>query len=233
MERTSLKLQKWTKRDVLLNVLTYVINAGLLFLLFIGCVYLNQITGGNPAASILSNVSLVVEFVALVIVIVVVMILYLFFEDRDFLRKAGNSEMLFLTMELGILFCFSYWSGDSFTMFLRPFAFTAVMVMFLSNRKTAIFIHFIFCILLALFDVFSESLSGITLDATKLVTFLIMGVTSGILATFVMFSVYSRIKLFLLSVMVSIPNMICSLVFGSNGETLFVLKNLSGGFLSG
>lgn len=233
MEEISRKLQKWTKKDVVLNVLTYVINVGILFLLFIGCVYLNQVTGGNSAESVLSNVSLLTEFIVLVIVIVVVIALYLFFEDRDFLRKAGNSEMLFLTMELGILFCFSYWSGDSFTMFLRPFAFTAVMVMFLSNRKTAIFIHFMFCILLALFDVFSESLSGIEMDATQLTAFLTMGVTSGTFATFIMFNVYSRIKLFLLSILVSIPNIICSLVIGSNGETFLVLKNFSGGFLSG
>ena len=233
MEKTSLKLQKWTKIDVLLNVITYVANVGILFLLFIGCIYINQVTGGNPASTILSEVVTLVEFIALVVVMVIIMFLYLFFEDRDFLRKAGNSEMLFLTMELGILFCFSYWSGNSFTMFMRPFAFTAVMVMFLSNRKTAIFIHFIFCILLSLFDVFSESLSGMEINAMQLTTFLIMGVTSGILATFIMFNVYSRIKLFLLSVLVSIPNMICSLVFGSNGETLFVLRNLAGGFLSG
>ena len=69
MEKVSLKLQKWTKSDVILNVLTYVLNVGVVILLFIGCLYLNQVMGGQNAQSVLGNSDAVAQFVILVIFI--------------------------------------------------------------------------------------------------------------------------------------------------------------------
>ena len=233
MEKSSLKLKKWTKKDVILNVLTYVLNIGVIFALFLGCVYVNELIGGSAAKSILNNTTTMVEFVILVVIIVAVMAIYLFFEDRDFLKHAGNSEMLFLVIELGIVFCFSYGGGEIFATLIRPFAFTAIMVMFLSNRKTAIFIHVIFCILLSVFDVFAEAAVSKDASATQLLIFLTMGLASGILATFIMFNVYSRIKLFMLSIIISLPHMVFSLIVGLGEGVVPALKNFSGGFLSG
>ncbi len=233
MEKTSQKLEKWSTKNVVLNVLTYVLNAGILVLLFAGCLYVNQLAGVADAGDVLGKPAKVIEFSSLVIVLSVILFLYLFFEDRDFLRRATNSEMLFMIMELGVVFCFSFGAGERFSIFLKPFSFVAISVMFLSNRKTAIFVHMLFCVLLSVFDVFAASSFSITENADMLIAFLIMGITSGIIATFVMFNVYSRIKLFLMSVIVSVPNVIFSLVFIAEGDLISNIQNLSAGFLSG
>ena len=119
----SLKLQKWTKKDVALVITAYVINAVLFTLLFVGMCYLNASVEKKLVSDTLSE-GVVVGFAIIISLILAITALYFMFEDRDFLRKPSNSQMLFLIWELGVVVCFI--SGKFLNPYVRPVAMVAI-----------------------------------------------------------------------------------------------------------
>ena len=195
------KIQQWTTKDVVLNVLTYVINVIIIAALFVLAVYVNGITGDTDIDEYLKNVATPINFLILLMLTVAVMALYFIFEDKNFLKNAANSEMLFLIIEIALISCFA--SGKYINIYLRPLALVSLLVLFLTNRRTAIFMNIIFCIITFLFD----SFSGTQFEWGNYPA-LIMGFCSGVIATLCMDKVYSRFKLLSMSFLISLPSII-------------------------
>ena len=203
MYRTkSQKLEQWTTKDVVLNVLTYVFNVVVISALFLLAVYMNGLTGGESFEQYLKSITTPLHFLIMLILIVSVMALYFFYEDKNFLRKPSNSQMLFLIMELALIACFS--TGKYVNGYLRPLSLVALLTLFLNKRRTAIFMNIIFCVLIFLFD----SFVGGTFILGNYPA-LLMGFSSGVIATLCMDKVYSRLKLLLMSFLISLPSLIC------------------------
>lgn len=226
----SLKLQQWTKKDVALVITTYVINAIVFALLFVGVFVLNAVTDGKPAKGALSDALAIFDFAVIMVLILAVSAVYFWFEDRDFLRRASNSQMLFLIWELGVAICFL--SGKFINPYVRPIAFVAILTLFLSNTGTAIFSNFIFTTVMFTYDAFTGTFSSFESDFS-IVFFLAMGLFSGIIAIYCMKELYSRLKILLVSFIISLPSLICIILpmveFGG-GQ---VLLNVLSGALSG
>ena len=227
----SLKLQKWTKKDVALVITVYVINAIVLTLLFVGISMLNAVAEGQAAADKLSNPSAIVDFSIIISLILAITAVYFMFEDRDFLRKASNSQMLFLIWELGAVIC--YISGTFLNPYVRPLAVVAILTMFLTGSGTAIFSNFIFVTVMFIFDAFSGTLSSFS--SFSIVFFFALGLFLGIIAIYSMKELYSRLKILLVSFLISLPSLICILLpmvdFGGGNVGLNVLSGaLSGPF---
>lgn len=89
----SLKLQKWTKKDVALVAITYIINVIVFSLLFVGMCFLNSVAEGETFEEVISNSGAIVDFVIIISLILAITAVYFAFENRDFLRKASNSQM--------------------------------------------------------------------------------------------------------------------------------------------
>lgn len=195
----SKKVLQWETKDVVLNALVYFFNLLVIASLFLLAVHLTEANGiGGYFADLITPL----HFFIVLILVMAVMVFYFAFEERDFLKKASNSEMLFLIIELSLVICFAL--GEYVNIYLRPLALAAIATLFLSNRRTAIFMNFIFCILIFLFDAFIGT--KFTIDNYPA---LIMGFTSGIIATVCLDKVYSRLKLLIMSLIVSVPTMIC------------------------
>ncbi len=200
----SQKILPWQTKNIILNVITYVLNMGVLFALFIGNMYLNSITNDTNFEAQIKNATNFLHFFVLLLLIVGLTALYLFFEDRDFLRNAVNSEMLFLIIEISLVIC--YVSGSYLNIYVRPLALATLLTLFLSDRRKAIFINIVYCLMTFLFD----SLSGTKLDIGQY-PMLIMGFASGMIAIFTMDKVYSRIKLLMMSIIITLPSVFCIL----------------------
>ena len=227
----SLKLQKWTKKDVALVITTYVINAIVFALLFVGMYVMNSTGGGKPAENVLSEGFAIFDFAVIMVLILAVSAVYFWFEDRDFLRRASNSQMLFLIWELGAVICFL--SGKFINPYVRPVAFVAILTLFLSGRGTAIFSNFIFTTIMFAYDAFAGTLAAFS--EYSIVFFVAMGLFSGIIAIYCMKELYSRLKILLVSFLISLPSLICILLpmveFGGGESVLNVLSGaLSGPF---
>ena len=139
MEKTkSQKVLSWSTKDVVLTVLNYVINAIIIAVLFLLAFKNNDRRLGVDTFSAVTFV----HFSLLLILVVGIIALYFVFEDKDFLRNQKNSEMIFLILELSLIIC--YVVGVYLNIYLRPLALAAILTLFLTNRRTAIFINFIF-----------------------------------------------------------------------------------------
>ena len=205
MEKKSLKLVPWTKGNIVSVVATYVVNIIVLALMFIAIVAINGARGKDTVDVFFQNPAVFINFLLLLFLFVAIIVIFFFFEDRNFLRIAANSEMLFLILELSVIICFVF--GQYINIYVRPLALSALLVLFLTNSRTAVFINFIFCMITFLFDSFSGATLGFS-DYSA-VFFMAMGLSSGTLATYFLKDVYSRIKLFSLSIILSFPILIC------------------------
>ena len=202
LKTKSQKIQDWTKKDVFLNVLVYFINVLVISGLFLLTIYMEGVNGtGKSLQTFLLNVASPLRFLTMLILICLVMVLYFLFEDKNFLRNPANSEMLFLIIEISLIACYA--SGKYVDTYLRPLAMVALLTLFLTDRRKAFFMNIIFCIIIFLFDSFTSNVE------TGRYPSLIMGFSSGVIATLCMDKVYSRLKLLLMSFLIALPSLIC------------------------
>jgi len=222
----SQKILQWKTKDIVLNVLTYVLNAAVIALLFLMSIYLDGRMGRAGVDEYLSAPLAFIHFTILLVLTLAVMVFYFAFEDRNFLKNAANSEMLFLVLEITIVACIA--SEKYIDPYLRPLALVAILTLFLTNRRTAIFMNFIFCIIVFLFD----SFSSVSFNYGNYPA-LIMGFSSGIIATLCMDNVYSRLKLLMRSLLISVPSLVCvGMNIIEHGDTE-IIKSVFCGFASG
>ncbi|MBQ8426502.1 MAG: HDIG domain-containing protein [Clostridia bacterium] len=199
MKKTkSQKILSWETQDYVKNVVVYVANAVIIALLFVAAVWFN-IANFNEY---FSNITSFIHFLTLLLLVLGVMALYFAFEERDFMKNAVNTEMLFLILELSLIICFA--AGRYINIYLRPLALVTVLTLFLTNRRTAIFMNVIFCVIIFLFD----SFAGTTFSVGNYPA-LIMGFTSGMIAAFCLDKVNARLKSLTMSLLVSLPTLLC------------------------
>ena len=201
LKTKSQKIEDWTSKDVFLNILVYVLNIAIISGLFLLTIYVEGMSGGkNSIESFFKNLATPFRFLTMLILIFSVMALYFLYEDKNFLKNPANSEMLFLIVELSIIACFA--SGNYVDTYLRPLALVALLTLFLSDKRKAFFMNIIFCILIFLFDSFTANVE------TGKYPSLIMGFSSGVIASLCLDKVFSRLKLLLMSFLVALPSLI-------------------------
>ena len=66
----SQKILPWQTKNIILNVITYVLNMGVLFALFIGNMYLNSITNDTNFEAQIKNATNFLHFFVLLLLIV-------------------------------------------------------------------------------------------------------------------------------------------------------------------
>ena len=125
------KLKSWTKMDYVKTIAVFLTNIAVIVGLFVGAIFLNSLGENNVATmdfvAYFTQSDTRSRFLYLVLTLVLlsaVLYIYLFFEERDFLKSPGNCEMIFLILEVTILF--SYFAGRYINIYLRPLALGAV-----------------------------------------------------------------------------------------------------------
>lgn len=131
-KQKSKKILPWVTKDVVLNVTVYLLNLIFILFLFIGTIYLNSVSDGMKYESWLINPSNFIHFFILLLLIVALMAGYFFFEDRDFLKNAVNSEMIFLIIEMSLVIC--HVSGNYLNLYVRPLALATLLTLFLTDK---------------------------------------------------------------------------------------------------
>lgn len=201
-KQKSKKILPWVTKDIVLNAVVYVLNLIFILFLFIGAIYINSISSGMKYESWLTDSSNFIHFFILLVLLVALMAGYFFFEDRDFLKNPVNSEMIFLIIEISLLIC--HVSGNYLNFYVRPLALATLLTLFLTDKKKAVFISMIYCLLTFLFD--SLGSAEIAIGEYPV---MLMGFASSILTVFILENVYSRIKLLFMSLLLSVPAVIC------------------------
>ncbi len=209
--KTNEKNLTWSSKDIAGVTTVFVCNALLIFGLLIISAYLNCYTSGLNFIEFISNYRVPLHFLVLMTFTVTALFMYFMFEDRNFLKNPINCQMIFLILEVGLIMSFAL--GKYVNPLLRPLALPALLMMFLTNKKNAVFVETIFCMLVLLVDSFSG-----TVLYMQGYSVLVFGFVSGIVAIFGMGKVFSRLRLLVRSLLISIPTFACGimLVFASD-----------------
>ena len=219
MKKTkSQKILQWETKDYVKNVVTFVVNFLLIAGLFVAAVHF----GSKDIVEFFSNAKSFLHFLTLLMLVFGMMALYFAFEERDFMKNAVNMEMLFLIVELSVVICFVF--GRYVNIYLRPLALVSVTTLFLTNRRTAIFMNVIFCLIIFLFDAFS----GTTFSVGNYPA-LLMGFTSGMIAIYCLDKVNARLKILIMSLLVSLPTLMCvAMTVIENGDENIIASLICG-----
>lgn len=209
-KQKSLKLEKWTTKDTVKNVICCVVNIVLIFGIYLGIIYLNCLRDDalTTFTGYFSDFKKAFHFLILDVAVVAAFDIYFLFEDGNFIRLAKNFELMLAVIVFSLIA--NHLLGYYVHYYLRPLALPAMLVLFLASRKKAVFCQITFSVLLLLTDLY-----GSVNEAQSLGFFLtfVIGIISGMIAVFVMENVYSRATLVLRSFFASLPALLYLLFY--------------------
>ncbi len=220
---------EWKKKNYVWSILHFVLHWLILAVIGVFALYINK--GANTLNFITgSKTFLYCIYVAVALVLLCFVIyLYLYFECRDYLIKGKNVAVFFLVMELSTIICLVM--GRYVGIFARPSALCALLILLLVNKRTAIFANFIFNILMLTLDILVVE-GNMT---PQIIGQFITGLSISHLAVYLVDNVGSRIRVFGMGFVISLPIVAMGFVF-SLGEKLELYSALAivlHGFMSG
>ena len=204
MFKQSEKTIKWKKEDHLRTVLLFALHTALIFALFVFSAFLDVEYDFKKMTSIVfssENIEITV-YIAIALVLAITGVYFYFYsEHRDFVYKAKNVNLLFIILETSIL-TMSF-VGHYIGVYARPFALCALLCLLLINRRTAIFMNTVICILMFMADVFvANSFMG---ENIRSYSALIICYTTSLFAIYLVYGLRSRLWVFVMSFPIAVP----------------------------
>lgn len=206
MKEASQKVAKWSRKDVTGVVLVYVLNVIVMTAIYILFRYFSRGKNFDALIKYLAQPKNLLTFFVLSSLSSLFMLVFFLMTDKDFLREPINSEMLFLIIELCLVICILCCEYVNY--YLCPFAVAGLLTLFLTNTKNALFINMIFGYIWIVFFTFlgmNDRFNGL---ADQTVLYYIMNIVAGTVAILVMDGVYSRVKVVIRSLFVSLPYLV-------------------------
>ncbi len=196
------------KRKYAGNALCYAAGYLLLILTVFIIIVCNDVSGWKRFFE--EHYTNVIFIVVSVFFLVAIVYCYYFFEDREFLLKPINTVLVFALILISTALCFVF--GRFVSVYARPFALFALLCMFLLNRKSALFLNFIFSLFLFIIDMYTnmythaETGAYVTAELTADVfATLMLGFVSGTLAVFLAERIKTRLGLLITGVIIALP----------------------------
>ncbi len=206
MLKQSYKIKPWKTSDHVKKVLLFLFGTILVLGFFVVSIYSNS-NNKQEFVNYFTNAKTRQDFLYLVVetcILVAIMYMYFFFEERDFIKSSSSVILVFAIILLSLVA--SFLIGKYIDIYARPFALCALLALMLTDRRSAMFINIVVCILTFIMDTFTN----ITFASEKAVySALILQFTCGILGIYLINEVISRAKVFVLGSCISIPTVIC------------------------
>lgn len=230
----SKKVVQWTGKDYLKVILCFAANYIILAGLFVLAVFLNNGASKDAFVGYFTSGG-INTFIYLLIALLLILILifcFFYFEDRNFIRMPKNIFMLFTI--IFVSFIASYAVGRWGNIYARPIALCALLSLLLINRQSAIFMNIAMGMIMFLLDKFTGAhyLSGYE---NAEFSSLVISFSAGLLGIYLVSGVKSRLKVFLMGLVISIP-VIVSIFFLEGMDwhqiPVTILTGVSAGVLS-
>ena len=194
--------EAWTGKDFFKTIFNFFIHALIIMLLFLGAVFINE-GSIEKLIAFFQNTKTCMNFLycGLALFFLLAMLyLYFYYEFRDFLLKVSNIYLMFLVLECSIII--SFLVGKYLNIYARPVSLCALLILLLVNRRSAIILNIAYALIMFMID--TLALGEFGYDKSIYFSMLI-GVTTGLLAIYLVANVSSRIKVFLMGLLISIP----------------------------
>ena len=195
-------MKGWTGRDFARTIIQFVLHSLIFCGLLVLAVFANEgsISGFTSYFKDLPKLRNFLFVCLSIFFMSGVIYLFYFFEQNTFMNETKNIFMLFSIVGLSLILCFLV--GKYFSVYARPTAFCGLMILLLVNRRSAVITNFVFTLLLFVLD-------GITIGYAAGYQTVIIGLTTSILAIYLVSYVSSRIKVFFMGFVISIPIIVC------------------------
>ena len=136
---------------------------------------------------------------------------YFFFEDKQYLMNKRNIFLVFSLLIFGVILC--YISSKFIEPHVRPIVLLPLLASFLTNRRHALFLNFIFTFLMFDIDVYTNLYAASTQLTAVIYAPLVHGFVSGTLAVYLSRKVRTRGGLVITGLILALPTMIiCALL---------------------
>lgn len=225
--------QPWQVSDYVKTILQFLVHAIIISLLFFAAVIINA-GGFGEAVKIFTHSEDTLRFIYVVFAVaflLAMVYLYFYFEFKDFLKSGKNVFMVFLVLEISIIISYAVGMfNHPYSLYARPMALCALLILLLVNRRSAIIMNITFCMLMFMIDSFSDVAVGITNKPAY--STMIIGLATGMLAIYLIDNVSSRIKVFFRGIYISVPVIICTICMEIS-KTDKILEYSVYGFTSG
>ncbi len=228
----SQKKIKWKTSDYTRVSLLFFGQALFVLILFISAFALVD-KNSDFLSTFLNDVNLLSKciyiFIAEILLSFIVFI-YFYTDKRDFIKSTSNILLIFVIIDVAFILNVLFGTID---IYLRPFALCALLMMFLVDKRSAIFMNCFFSILMMLFDLFINY--SLTTNI-EIYNALLLNFISGTLAVFIVDEEGSRFKVLCQGIFLSIPVVVAGvcLEFNSGFTKLWqtALFALASGVLS-
>ena len=190
---------KLTRKELFKLAMVFFVNT--LVLIGVMCVFLLAKCGGmKPLLDYVQAESARVSFVFFsVFVMAVVMYLYLLNQNKEIAKKPKNATMIFGVIILSLIV--SYLFGG-ISVYLRPVALCAILVLILVDKRTAVFINCVYAIIMLLTDILCVSFDG---NGNYVLISLILCFAVGMFSVFLIDGEGSRGKVLVMGLLISLP----------------------------
>lgn len=182
-----------TKKEIVSSTLLFVLNLIVLSGLSIGL----MIWGNTAVDEVISHGSYF-YVVFCVLLFVTMLYLYLFYENREVLASPSKISLIFAVIVFYLLLSFVI--GHYFSIYARPVALGALLIVLLIGRREAIFVNVICALMMFLIDNFSVSVLRTECYSALLICF-----SAGTLAAFLGQGLKTRMQAIFVGVVVVIP----------------------------
>ena len=233
MFKQSKKVKPWSKADYGKTISFFAIHTTILFIIFLLASYVKSDYNFVASMSVLfsSDKIYTTLYIAIALILTNVgMYLYFFSEHRDFLREIKNINMTFIILEVSIVIMF--FVGEYLSVYARPFALCALLVLLLIDRRTAIFMNTVLCLLMFMLDIFLAE----TFTSMQLYSALIICYTSSLFAIYLVYGLRSRLTVFLMGFVIAVPVTACCICLEFTNflkmPINYILYGLTSGILS-
>lgn len=202
----SKKVLPWSKKNYVATIFHFFVHAIVLSLLLVGFIAIDYSDFGGvehffSQTMMLTNYVYTVVFIFLICLSIYV---YLYAEFRDFLMKGKNIALIFVITEICLIIYLTM--GKYINVYARPAALFALLILLLINKRCALFLNFIFCLMLFIADIFLNA----SLGENEATAELVINACSSIIAIYLVDGIGSRIKVFFMGFAVAVPIVVCS-----------------------
>ncbi len=234
MFKQSQKIKKWARADYARTIALFALHTAILFLIFVFAAFIESNYDFSAMLGLVfssQNIEITIYIVIALVLASVGMFLYFYSEHRDFIRFGKNVNLLFIIVEISIVVM--YLVGHFISVYARPFALCALLALLLINRRTAIFLNTVVCILMFMADIFvANSFAG----NVQYYSALVICYTTSLFAIYLVYGLRSRLLVFVMGFAIAVPVIICciSLEFSDFvvAPTKYILFGLTSGLLS-
>ena len=224
------KNNQWELADYVRTISWFALHTLVFVLGFIAILYANAKFDAKVFKEHIASSGTIKNLIYLVMAMCLVSVgiyLYFYHENKAFIKDTKNINLVFLILEICVAIMYGM---GKYLIYARPFALCALLSLLLIEKRTAIFMNTISCFLIFMIDAF---LSIKVMEGHMLYSSLLIGFSTSILAIYLVAGISSRLKVFLMGFVISLPIMVCTLCLEISAIATNTVPLLTAGFTSG